>query len=317
MTPTLKSNNKCIGITLGDPSGIGPQVVSKALRKSSITKKAQFIIIGDSSSFKKYFPKKIKNCNFLPVSSVTSSPFKAGKPNIESAKASIHYLDESLQLLKKKKINALVTGPVSKEGIDLFNPQFRGHTEYLAKAFKIKNVEMMFVAKKMKTIILTRHIPLSKVSQFITQKNIFKTIEIAHQYLKTYFKKKNPKIAVCGLNPHAGEGGNIGQEEIKYIIPAIKKAKFKKISVEGPFAADTLFCPDQASTYDCIISMYHDQGLTPMKALYFKEVVNLTLGLPFVRTSPSHGTAFNIAHTKKANPRSMEEAINLAIDLSL
>jgi len=174
----------------------------------------------------------------------------------------------------------------------------------------------MFVADKLKTVLATRHIPLSRVSKKITPALLTEVIHLAAVALQNYFKIKNPAIAVCGLNPHAGENGEMGKEEIQTIIPALQKIKRNGIDVRGPFSADTLFYPPISQKYDAIISMYHDQGLIAIKSLYFKNLVNLTIGLPFVRTSPAHGTAFDIAGKNKADPSSMQAAIKLALQLS-
>ncbi len=175
---------------------------------------------------------------------------------------------------------------------------------------------MMFVGDSLRTIIVTRHIPVKKVASALNKKVIVDTICLANNALKKQFQIKNPRLAVCGLNPHAGEGGKIGREEITTIIPAIKACRQKKINVSGPFAADTLFKPSRTKDFDCIVAMYHDQGLIPVKSLYFDQVVNLTIGLPYIRTSPAHGTAFDIAGKNKADSSSMEAAIRLAIQLS-
>ncbi|MCA9400985.1 MAG: 4-hydroxythreonine-4-phosphate dehydrogenase PdxA, partial [Candidatus Omnitrophica bacterium] len=215
-----------------------------------------------------------------------------------------------------ESIAAIVTAPVCKEQIVRFIPDFHGHTEYFADAFGATRYEMMFVAKKMKTIIVTRHIPLKDVPKALTIEKIHHSIMETHHALHTLFRVKKPKIAICGLNPHAGEGGTIGKEDLQFIVPAIDRARKTQIEVLGPFPADTLYVPQHAQKFDCIIAMYHDQGLTPIKALYFDELVNLTIGLPFIRTSPAHGTAFNIAGTGEAKPSSMKAAIKLACDLT-
>ncbi|MCR4336498.1 MAG: 4-hydroxythreonine-4-phosphate dehydrogenase PdxA [Candidatus Omnitrophica bacterium] len=292
---TVFHRKPVIGITLGDPAGIGPEIVAKALRESSLKKLADFVVIGDP---------------------LTSKRFVAGRPNRLTAAASLNYLQAAIQLLKEKKISALVTAPVCKEAISKLGVPFQGHTEFLAEAFKVKNYEMLFVGKDLRTIIVTRHIPLMKVAARLSIGKIDRTIELAHRSLRDQFRIQRPHIAVCGLNPHAGEHGLIGKEEIDIIIPAIQKARRKKICVEGPFPADTLFSPRIGKKYDVVIAMYHDQGLIPIKTMEFENLVNLTIGLPFVRTSPAHGTAFDIAGKNKANPASMIAAIRLAAKLS-
>lgn len=312
-----KFKSNIIGITLGDPAGIGPEVIAKALRQTQIRKLARFAIIGDYSIYRKYQTASPRNCIFIDVKCISPDRnIRPGKPDKKSAQASLVYLKKSIQLLKKKEITALVTGPVSKQGICSLGRSFQGHTEYLAKAFKIKRFGMMFVTPFLKNIIVTRHIPLNRVSRTISEKNVLETISLMNEALRQHFKIKKPRIAVCGLNPHAGEGGSLGNEEIKTIIPAIHKAKRKHIRVLGPFPADTLFAGRNSKHYDGIVAMYHDQGLIPIKSLYFTRNVNLTLGLPFIRTSPAHGTAFNIAGKNKADASSMAEAIRLAALLS-
>ena len=315
--PTLKSNNKCIGITLGDPSGIGPEVVARALAIPSIRKLGHFKLIGDYAVYRKYSSSHYKNCSFVDLKSIQSSQYRIGKPNNATAQASLNALRAAIALFKTKEISALATAPVCKEAMVRIHPSFVGHTEFLADAFGQKNVGMMFVTDQLRTIIVTRHIPIKKVSLLINSSNIYNTIVLTHQTLKNTFKIKKPIIAVCGLNPHAGEGGTIGTEEINKIIPAIKRGHRNKIDVRGPFAADTLFSPDITHKFDAIVAMYHDQGLIPVKTLYFKKLVNLTIGLPLIRTSPAHGTAFDIAGKQKADPSSMCEALKLAAQLTL
>ena len=314
---TKKSPKKPnIAITLGDPSGIGPEVIAKALSKTDIQRLANFHIMGDAFIFNRFFKKKSPNCTFIDSGNIYPKTWKPGMANETSAKSSLDYLNKAIQLIKEKKISAVVTGPVSKEFIWTIDSTFSGHTEYFARAFQIKRYEMMFVGPNIRTVIVTRHMPLRSVSDAISKEKILDTITLTHDALQKLFKIKNPSIAVCGLNPHAGEGGTLGTEEIHHIIPAIEQAKQLGINVRGPFAADTLFSPDIGKQYDLIIAMYHDQGLIPVKTLAFKKLVNLTIGLPFVRTSPAHGTAFDIAGKNKADASSMCEAIKLASQLA-
>ena len=314
---TIRKKNKCIGITLGDPSGIGPEVVAKALANPAVRKLASFKLIGDYWVYRKYCLNNYRNCSFVDIKSIQPKQWKIGKPNLASAKAALNALQEGVDLLKKKEITSLVTAPLSKEPISRILPSFQGHTEFLADAFGIRNVGMMFVGDQVRTIIVTRHIPLNQVCKALNTANVYDTINLTYRALRDLFKLKKPVIGVCGVNPHAGENGTMGREEITKIIPAIKKAKRRNMNIEGPFAADTLFSPDIAHQYDAIVAMYHDQGLIPVKTLCFKELVNLTIGLPFIRTSPAHGTAFNIAGNDKADPSSMRAAIKLAAQLTL
>lgn len=305
--PTSKSNRVKVGVTIGDPKGIGPEIVAKALNEISVRSLADFTIIGDERSFNKYFKRKFRNCDLIALGDGQQMP---------AGECAYHFLLKAVELLKAKKIQTLVTAPVCKENICKYKKRFQGHTEFLSESFDVENVGMLFVAKEMKTIIVTRHIPIKKVSRALNVDIIYETIALTEKSLKNNFKVKAPRIGVCGLNPHAGEGGLMGREDEEIILPAINKARSKGIRCAGPFAADTLFVGSHGNQYDAIVAMYHDQGLIPIKTLYFDKLVNLTIGLPFIRTSPAHGTAFDIAGKNKANPSSMIEAIRLAVRLS-
>lgn len=308
----MAPRQKTIGITMGDPAGIGPEIVIKSLQQSKICKLGSFCLIGDLELFKHYGLKSSPNITVynVPIQGVLA----LGKLSKNSGKAALDCLETSVRLLRERKIQALVTSPVAKESVALLAPRFTGHTEYLAEAFKIRQYEMMFVTPTLKTVILTRHVPLKDVHRYITKQSVLATIQLVHRELKGKFKIRNPRIAVCGLNPHAGEGGLIGKEEVNYIIPAIKKARSLGVTIDGPFAADTLF-KNRAQQFDAVIAMYHDQGLIAAKTLHFDDLVNLTIGLPFVRTSPAHGTAFDIAGKNKADAASMGAAIRLAAEI--
>jgi len=312
-----KNKKPVIGITMGDPAGIGPEIIAKSLRNPSLRKSARFQMIGNAKIFANYFKQSFPHCSIIDISERSHDKIRIAHPNAVSAEASFQYLQVAVDLLKKKEIDALVTGPVCKEAISsLGHGFFSGHTEFLADSFAIKNFDMMFVCSSLKTVVVTRHIPLSDVSKALSKEKIYKTIELVNNTLKKIFKIKRPCIAICGLNPHAGEGGSIGKEEITKIIPAIKKARKNRINAQGPFPADTIFSPEIARKFDIVVTMYHDQGTIPVKTLAFNGLVNFTIGLPFIRTSPAHGTAFNIAGKNRANPSSMMEAIKLAVMLA-
>ena len=310
-----RSKSKVIGITLGDPSGIGPEVTAKALSSISLRRRGHFIVIGDKQVFQKYWKKNFSSIDFCDLNLLRPNDCPPGKPNLKGAKASVEYLRTAIHLLKNKSIDSLVTAPICKETVSSIIKDFRGHTEYLAQAFGTKRVGMLFVADNLRTIIATRHIPIKNVPQEITKKSVLESIVLTDDALKKSFGIRRPKIAVCGLNPHAGEGGLLGREEITTIIPAIRSARAKGINVTEALSADTIFIKSNSDKFDAIVAMYHDQGLAPMKGLYFDKLVNLTIGLPFIRTSPAHGTAFDIAGKNKANFSSMSEAIRLAATL--
>jgi len=315
--PKAKKTKPVLGITLGDPAGIGPEVIARTLKQKSLRAAADLVLIGDETIFGEYFPKRYPNCEFLDLKTLGPEDVQPGRPNPKTATAALQYLKTAVELLKNQKISALVTGPVSKEAIgEALGRHFQGHTEFLAENFKVTNFDMMFVGRKLRTVVVTRHIPLCEVSAALTTAKIEQTIELTHSSLRNHFRITQPRIAVCGLNPHAGEGGKIGREEIDTIIPAIANCQAKKIPVQGPFPADTVFSADLFKRFDAVVAMYHDQGIIPVKTLCFKELVNMTIGLPFVRTSPAHGTAFNIAGKNIADPGSMAAAIKLAAELS-
>lgn len=311
-----RSANKVIGITIGDPAGIGPEVTANALSKVESGARARFLVITDETSYKKYFSSLRKGIDYCIVPSNKQHGYSSGKPTDQSARLALKFLEQAVVLLKDKSIQALVTAPLAKESIDKLMPGFLGHTEYLADAFGVSKFDMMFVAEELKTVIVTRHVAIKDVPKMITRQKVFDTIALVDRSLRMQFKIKHPRIAVCGLNPHAGEGGKFGREEIESIIPAIKGAARKGINASGPWSGDTMFVPKKRRAFDAVVCMYHDQGLIAPKALYFDSVVNLTIGLPFVRTSPAHGTAFDIAGKNKADASSMLCAVELALKLS-
>jgi 4-hydroxythreonine-4-phosphate dehydrogenase len=274
-------NKPVIIITTGDPKGIGPEVTKKALRDHTVTDLADFFVIdtGDRTGF--------------------------------------DAIEKAVLILKNKRADALITAPVNKGAINKSGIFFEGHTEYLAKAFGVKRFAMMLCGGKLKVTTVTRHIPLKKVSGMLTQAKIIEAAELTEHALKKYFGIKKPAIGVCGLNPHCGEGGKIGTEERDIIIPAIRKIKRSIPGIRGPISGDIIFYMACAGKLDSVISMYHDQGLGPLKMIAFEKGVNVTLGLPFIRTSPDHGTAYDIAGKGIADPSSMKEAIRLAIKMCL
>ena len=243
------------------------------------------------------------------------SEVEVGKVSFANAVLAYHALEVGAYLAAHKVVDALVTAPVNKEAIRLLSPSFTGHTEYLARIVGAKKYAMLLKGGPLRVILVTTHLPLSKVSSVITEKEILVKIKLAHDFLKKKLKIRKPIIGVSALNPHAGEGGKIGHEEIKTIEPAIKKARRQGINVIGPLPADVIFYSAYHGKLDAVVAMYHDQGLGPLKMIAFERGVNVTLNLGFIRTSPDHGTAFDIAYTNKAKPQSMIEAIKTSIDL--
>jgi len=310
---------KRIVITMGDPAGIGPEVTLKALASPKIKGLADFFVIGDPSIIgetQRRLGLKLR-CELIDLSNVPRGEFSFGVSRAIFGKASIEYLDTAVELITNKKADGLVTGPINKSSVRMAGfVDFQGHTEYLAALTGAKEVAMMFVGEKLKITLVTRHIALKSVADLLTSEAISRTIAVTHKGLTQLFGVRHPKIAVAGLNPHAGEGGAFGTEEAAIIVPAIRKASKIIKGIVGPLAPDVIFGDALEGKFDAVVAMYHDQGLIPFKMLYFKTGVNLTLGLPFIRTSPDHGTAFDIAGKGVADPSSMIEAIRLACRLS-
>ena len=304
---------------MGDPAGVGPEVALKALASRDVSALANFLLIGDRFVLDKL---RVKACSkikipVLDLANVPKENFSFGQSRPSFGKASVQYLDAALKLIRSGKIDGIVTGPIHKASVRAAGyPDFEGHTEYLALKAHAKDFAMMFVGRALKITLVTRHMPLRAVSSNLSVSAIYKAIVITDKYLKVFFKIKNPRIGVAGLNPHAGESGLFGNEEKRLIIPAIRKASGKVKYLFGPVPPDVIFYDALNKKFDAVISMYHDQALIPFKMLYFKNGVNLTLGLPFIRTSPDHGTAFDIAGKGIADPTSMIEAIKLACHLA-
>jgi 4-hydroxythreonine-4-phosphate dehydrogenase len=317
---------KKILVTCGDPSGIGPDLCINLAYKSF---PAEITVIGSSKVIfdraqilkkKISFNKKISRHFDLGKINIIDfdypSKVKPGIPNSNNTSKHLEMLDFAINLAKQKKFDAIVTLPINKKILSTKKEKFIGHTEYIAKKCKIKNEVMMLATNKLRVALLTTHHSIKEIPSLITKSKLRKTIEVINSDLKTKFKIKDPKILVTGFNPHAGENGEFGNEEKKIILPVINELKRKKIYVYGPMPADTAFVKKNIKEYDAFLAMYHDQGLAPFKALSFGKGVNITLGLPFVRTSVDHGTAYDIVGTKKIDSSSFFEAIKMAIKLS-
>jgi len=310
----MKLHKIRVGITMGDPSGIGPEIISSALPR--LKGLADFVVIGDNWVINRLSDTKYlagKGARFIDLKNVPRKSFSFGKIKGAYGKASMEYLDKAMDLMKNNAIDCLVTCPISKEAISLAGFNYSGHTEYLARRTNTKDFVMMLLNKDFRFSLVTRHIPLKEVPGQINQEKIEKTISLSYACLKKIFLIDAPRIVTCGLNPHASDNGVIGNEENEIIKPALKKLRAKFKHLDGPMPADVAVLKAKEKQYDCIIAIYHDQALIPLKLSSKLTGVNMTLGLPFIRTSPLHGTAFDIAGTKKADPASLIEAIKLAI----
>jgi len=309
--------------TCGDINGIGPEIVIKTLNRLKPKQLSKTIFICPQNVFNEtlkiapakfdfYFSKKIKETENFPkllVYPINNVRISKGKATKSSGKTSYKSIITACELAKRNKINSIVTAPISKFALQKAGIRFPGHTELLADFFDVERFVMMFLSKKMKAGLTTIHLPIKDVVKNITKLKIENTVEVVFQSLQTDFKIKNPKIAILGLNPHAGENGKIGKEENEIINPIINK---KKEYLKGPFVPDAYFGNHLYKKYDCTIGLYHDQVLIPFKLMNFNKGINFTAGLPIVRTSPDHGTAFDIAGKGVANEESMFEAFRYA-----
>ncbi len=307
-----------VGITMGDPSGIGSYITAKAIER--LDGLAEFIVIGDKRVFEKAKGKKqkAKNYRFVDLKNVAEKNFKFGETRAEYGKASIEYLDQALELIKDKEIDCIVTCPISKEAINLAGYKYSGHTEYFSRKTGAEDFVMMLLNSRLKISLVTRHSPLACVTSELTEEKIYKTILLTCKSLKELFFLKKPRLVVCGVNPHASDNGLIGDEENNIVKPALKRlagAADNNGIIDGPLSADVAIARAAQGEYDCVIAMYHDQALIPLKLTDDKNGVNITLGLSFIRTSPLHGTAFDIAAAgfRGAKADSLIAAIKLAV----
>lgn len=319
-----------LGITMGDAAGIGPEITIRSLLLKEIYHCCRPFVIGDAKVlYQERDAYKLK-ARVQPIDSVLAARFeygtidlldlnniriehlKMGEVQAMAGKAAYEYIEKGVQLALDGEIHGIVTAPINKEALNKGGHHYQGHTEILAELTETKRYAMMLIAENLKVVHVTTHIPLGKVAEQITKKRVMETIELANQAMKILGSDR-PKIGVAGLNPHSSDGGLFGDEERTKIEPAVAEAREKGIDAEGPVPADTLFLKTVRGVYDVAIAMYHDQGHIPVKLLGFEAGVNMTLGLPIIRTSVDHGTAFRHARERMgANPDSLIEAIKIA-----
>ncbi len=323
-----------IGITMGDPTGIGPEIVVKALFHDEPFRVCRPIVFGDRAILhgtleRLGLPSRVEvvssppETGFAPgkiflVASSRLNPHSVpfGRPDRACGEAMVRYVIDAVQWVQDGRLRAITTCPINKHAMNLAGHAFCGHTELLAHLVRSPRTAMMFLASRWRVVLVTTHLPMKEVSRWITRERVLSTIQMADEGLRRFFSISHPRIAVLGLNPHCGEEGLLGEEEEGAILPAIEEARQKGIGVEGPFPGDSFFDPSREGRYDVIVAMYHDQGLIPIKMVAFREAVNLTLGLPFVRTSVGHGTAYDIAGKGLADPTNLIKAIATAAELS-
>lgn len=316
---------KKIGISFGDPTGISGEILVKG--HSKFPKNVAYIIYGNSKVIEK--SKELTKINFsyqiiksfedikspgFFLFDIDDTEFEFGKPSVLSGRASVEYLKKATEDTLAKNIDAIVTLPISKKWIMDAGFGYAGHTDYLADVSKTKEYMMVLMCKRLIVGLITTHIPIRDVPSKIGTEKIVSKTSLFYEFLKEYLKKENPQIAMLGLNPHASDGGNIGDEEERIIMPAVEILRERGMNITDPLSPDTSFI--NYKKYDGYIAMYHDQGLIPLKMLCFRKAVNITLGLGFVRTSPDHGTGYDIAGKNMADPSSLVEAVKLAVKLT-
>ncbi len=293
-----------IGITCGDINGIGPEIALKAA-SSKYPSDVEFVLIGPGQVF------NARNVLEIPF----NGKLTPGQITADASKTAVTAIERAVRGCLDGELDAMVTAPICKEGLKLAGVNYPGHTEMIAELTGTGRYGMMLMGKELRVMLVTRHLPLRAVADMLTKENILEAIELTGEALK-WFGFDNGRIGVCGLNPHAGDGGALGDEESTVIAPAIEAARARGFNAVGPVPADVIFYQALAKQYDAVVAMYHDQGLGPLKMHAFDCGVNLTLGLPIIRTSPDHGTAFNIAGRGVASPDSMIAAIETAIQLA-
>jgi 4-hydroxythreonine-4-phosphate dehydrogenase len=324
-----------IGITMGDPSGIGPEIIIKALSDRRLYKLCIPVVLGDPDTLAFYMEKQKDapvtmneivhpgeakgvpgQMNLISLSRLKPEHFTPGRPAAEGGKAMVKYIITAVEMALKGELSAMVTCPLNKALMHEAGYPFEGHTQLISQLTGTADYVMMLAGPRLRVTLVTIHCALKDVPHKITKENIFKTIEITHEALINDFGVKDPRIAVAALNPHAGENGLFGTEEREIIVPAVERAKKAGMDVSGPLPADSLYPKAASGAFDAVVNMYHDQGLIPLKLLHFSDGVNITLGLPIIRTSVDHGTAYDIAGKGMADPESLKAAIRMAAEMA-
>jgi 4-hydroxythreonine-4-phosphate dehydrogenase len=331
---TEQSALPLIGITMGDPTGIGPEVVIKALSSPSVFNRCRPVVFGDAAILEREkqllkssisiniideINQAVLSCGTLDVFSLSTldpDTVSHGHPDKKTGKAMGSYIIRAVSMTLQGKLDAMVTGPINKKSLQEGGYPYPGHTEMLAQLTNTSDVVMMLAGENLRVVLVTIHCSFKQVPRLITTDSIVKTILITAAGLQSYFAIPAPRIAVAALNPHAGEDGLFGAEEQKIIMPAIQQAQNEGVNATGPYPADTLFYYAARGKFDAVVCMYHDQGLIPLKLLHFADGVNITLGLPIIRTSVDHGTAYDIAGKGIADPSSLVSAITTAASMA-
>lgn len=332
--PHPTSDRPLIGISMGDPLGVGPEVIVKTLADPVLRSRARFLVFGlhdvlevaaDQAEISCFWWREPYDGTARVGTGVLAADFDELQPvrcngmrgpDSLAGHASFRFVEEGARHLHAGAIDALVTAPICKQSWHLANHRFQGHTDFLARRFDTRRVNMLFVADTLRVALASDHVPLFELRNRFTIGLVHQPIDLLDHALREWFGIERPHIGVLGLNPHAGEAGLLGDEEHRIIEPAIALARNAGIQVSGPLPPDTAFVPDVLQRFDGLVAMYHDQGLIPVKMHAFNRAVQVSLGLDGIRTSPDHGTAFDIAGKNRADPGSMRAAIELAIELA-
>ena len=326
------SSTPIIALTMGDPAGIGPEVIVKAFQDDTLPIQSRAVVIGDArllqETAKKYAPEILihtidkpengwyQTCT-IDVIDLNNVPegIPIGRPSAEAGRASYEAIKTAVELALRDEVSAITTAPINKKSLHLAGHSFPGHTELLAQLTDSKQASLMMAGKSLRVVLVTTHVPLGQVQPLISEERVLNTIRLTHEWLYRHVTDV-PNIAVTGLNPHCGDGGIFGKEETDFILPALKRVQTEGIQASGPFSADALFGRTDSRKYDAVVCMYHDQGMIPVKMDSDGQGVNITLGLPILRTSVDHGTAFDIAGRDRACPENLKMALRTAARLS-
>ena len=327
-------NLPIVAITMGDPAGVGPEIIVKALGEPEIFAKCRPLVLGDENIFS-YTIQRMKVSleinrirepeegefgpgvlNLIALTNLFPTEVPLGTPHRSGGEAAYRYIERGVQMAQAGMVDAVVTAPISKEALNEAGYPFPGHTELLATWTGAKEYVMMLAGPRLRVALVTIHLPLREVPSSLSIGTVKKTIVTTFHGLREYFGIRAPKLAVAALNPHAGEGGLFGVEEQEVISPAIEECRREGLDVDGPLPSDSLFFHAAQGRYDAVVSMYHDQGLIPFKLIHFSEGVNITLGLPIIRTSVDHGTGYDIAGRGVADPTSLINAITVAAQMA-
>ena len=322
-----------VAISLGDPCGIGPEVIVRALCEPRVREALVPLVFGDEAVWRRaveltgadpglpfvrahQIPEDRSQGGVVTVTDLGHAAAPYGGETEASARAQLGYLDAAVEAVIRGDADALTTGPVTKSAVAKIDPHFRGHTEFLRERYAVPRVAMMLAGPKLRVVLVTTHVAVREVADLITEEAVVETTRLACRALERWFDVAAPRIAICGLNPHAGEGGHFGREELEVIAPAVERLKEEGLAVRGPVAADAAMPRAVEGRYDAVVAMFHDQGLAPVKTLHFDEAVNVTLGLPIPRTSPDHGSALDIAGKGTARAGAMCASLLMAARLA-